>query len=100
MGFWNYIHWSECEQLGKELLKSQGIDKPIAPAGSSLATNLRTVLKIIRGHYPSKPDIRNVLLYFYDSANGGQPISKAGDDFKVVNLDYSKDISSNYIRLF
>ena len=94
-----YTDWSEFMSRGEDPLRRQEIDKPIAPAGSLLAKNLQTVLQIIRDHYPNKPEIRNVLLYFYNSVNGGQPVSKADDDFEVVNVDYSKDISGNYIQL-
>jgi|SRR3990170_713773 len=94
--FGEYTDWGEFESRGKELLRQQGIDKPIAPAGSLLATNLQTVLGIIRDHYTSKPEIRNVLLYFYNGAIGGKPVKEAGNDFEVVTLDYSKDVSGNY----
>jgi len=97
--FGNYTGWSEFESRGKELMRLQQIDKPIAPTGSLLATNLQTVLRIIRDHYSTKPGIRNVLLYFYSSDNGGQPVSEAGSDFEVVNIDYSEDIFDNYIQL-
>jgi hypothetical protein len=97
--FGNYTEWGAFKSIGEDKLKQQGIDKPIAPAYSLLATNLQTVLRIIQDHYSNKPKIRNVLLYFYNGAIGRNPIIEAGNDFEVVMIDFSKDISRNYIHL-
>src|SRR3990172_9347373 len=40
LAFGNYPDWGECERRCKELLRQIGINKPIAPSGSLLATNL------------------------------------------------------------
>lgn len=97
--FGSYTDWGEFVVKGKDLLSQHGIFKPIAPAGSLLATNLQAVLQIIRETYPSKPEFRNVLLYFYNGAIGAESVINAGNDFEVVPLDYSEDLFGNYLPL-
>ena len=97
--FGSYSSWREFTDKARLELES-GAAKPLAPENSLLATNLQTVLGVIKEHYTSTPDIRNVLLYLYDGATVGQLPQRAGEDFDLVCIDYSKeDTLDNFIRI-
>jgi hypothetical protein len=82
-------------------LEIWGLRNRIAPANSLLAENLQTILKLIKEHYKDagQPKIRNVLLYFYRNPDNGQLPQKAGYDFDIVFIDYSKELTGSYIKL-
>ena len=77
-----------------------GVTKPLAPENSLLAANLQTVLGVIKKHYASVPDIRNMLLYLYDGRAVKQLPQKVSEDFDLVCIDYSgADTLDNFIRI-
>jgi hypothetical protein len=78
-----------------------GVEKPIAPAGTLLAENLQTALKLIKEHYANtgQPEIKNMLLYFHKNPRNAQLPQSAGDNFEVVLIDYSKELTGSYIKL-
>ena len=82
---------------GLAKLASEGIEKPLAPSGSLLASNLMTVLDTIRNHFPQEPLISNLLLYLYDGSKSQQLPDRASGDFKVVPIDYSRATVDNFI---
>ena len=98
-GFGNYKSWSDFEREGKMKLEEKGIMKPLAPSGSLLASNLETVLRIIRKHYIAIPCIHNVLLYLHCKTDVNLLPRKAGKDFTVIAIDYSEDSFDNFINL-
>ena len=75
--------------------------KPIAPINSLLAENLQTTLKIIKEHLADtdSPIVRNLLLYFHKGLSTNQLPQKAGVNFDVVSIDYSEELTGNYIKL-
>lgn len=98
--FGSYTSWSQFEMAALTKLKSMGISKPIAPAGSLLAANLQTVLGVVRRHYPrGVPEVCNVLLYLHGGLKAGELPSKASEGFSVVALDYGEVATENFIRL-
>jgi hypothetical protein len=60
--FGSYSSWREFTDKAQLELQLHDIAKPLAPENSLLASNLRTVLGVIKEHYAATPDIRNVLL--------------------------------------
>lgn len=95
--FGSYSSWREFTD--KARLES-GAAKPLAPENSLLATNLQTVLGVIKEHYTSTPDIRNMLLYLHDGATVEQLPQKASEEFDLVCIDYSKAYAlGNFIRI-
>ncbi len=97
--FGQHADWSDFVVTATLKLQSMGITKPIAPAGSLLATNLQTVLGIIQKHYPHAPEVHNLLLFLHNGmGTKGLPVN-AGHDFKVVPLDYAEVAHENFIRL-
>jgi hypothetical protein len=97
--FGDHSNWREFTDKARLELES-GDAKPLAPENSLLATNLKTVLRAITEHYASRPDIRDVLLYFYDGETVEQLPQKASDDFDLVCIDYSQaDTLGNFIRI-
>ena len=97
--FGQYADWNDFVAKATLKLKSKGITKPIAPAGSLLATNLQTVLGIIQKHYPNAPEVHNVLLFLHNGMGAkGLPVN-AGSDFKVVPLDYAEVAYENFVWL-
>jgi len=97
--FGSYSSWREFTDKARLELES-GAAKPLAPENSLLATNLQTVLGVIKEYYTSKPDMRDVLLYFYDGATVEQLPQKGSGDFDLVCIDYSgADILDNFIRI-
>ena len=103
MGVWHVQRkqWQKFVNEAKPKLIQEDIEKPIAPANSLLAENLQTALKLIREHYTDtgQPEIRNALLYFHKNLDSNQLPQKAGNDFKVVSIDYSKELTGSYIKL-
>lgn len=97
--FGSYSSWREFTDNARLELQS-GVAKPLAPGNSLLATNLQTLLGVIKKHYTSMPDTRNVLLYLYNGTTVRQFPQKASEDFDLVCLDYSKaDTLGNFIRI-
>jgi hypothetical protein len=92
-----YSSWDEFVFHASTKLASEGISKPLAPPGSLLASNLMTVLGIIRDHFPKEPLITNVLLYLYDRSKSQPLPDRASGDFTVVPIDYSRDTVDSLI---
>lgn len=97
--FGSYSSWREFADKARVKLQLSGIAKPLAPENSLLAYNLQTVLRVIKKHYPSLPDIRNVLLYLYNGATVEQPPEKASEGFELVLIDYSRDAFDHFIKI-
>jgi hypothetical protein len=97
--FGGYSSWREFTDKTRLELQS-GVTKPLAPENSRLATNLKTVLGIIKEHYTSTPAIRNVLLYFHEGKPVEQLPQRASEGFELVCIDYSEaDTLDNFIRI-
>jgi hypothetical protein len=95
----NYKTWDEFERGAKPKLALLGTLKSFAREGTMLASNLSTILRIIRSRYSSLPGITNVLLYLHAGARAGSVPLNAGEDFVVVAIDYSEGLLDNFIRL-
>jgi hypothetical protein len=88
----DYSIWAEFVEKTQPL-----ISKRLAPAGSLLASNLQTVLGAIRERWPSKPTVKDVLLYFHGGVSD-QPIpQRVGGDFALVPLDYSEVALDHFV---
>jgi hypothetical protein len=97
--FGQHRDWQAFSISAKPKLRKMGIEKPIAPTTSLLAKNLRAILQTIKEHYSDQPEIRNVLLYFHRNPGDNQLPQKAGDDFDIVSIDYSKELTRGFIKL-
>ena len=74
----------------------------IAPAGSLLATNLQFILTMLQKRYEqfsSEHNIKNVLLFFFNEKRSTPP-TKISKGFKLINIDYSKEILGNFVTLY
>lgn len=94
----HYISWDSFVEEGSKKLAAVGIDKPIAPTGSLLASNLRNVLGIIKEHFSAMPQVIDLLLYLYDGSKTPRPTMTAGG-FHLVPLDYSGFAEGNFIPI-
>jgi hypothetical protein len=94
-----YSSWDEFVFQASTKLASEGIRKPLAPPRSRLASNLMTVLAIIRDHFPEKPPITNVLLYLYDGSKSQQLPDRASHGFQVVPTDYSSAAIDDFVYI-
>jgi len=75
--------------------------KNIAPTGSLLATNLEFILNKLLEHcktFSPVDNIKNVLLFFYNKEKSTPP-SKINRPFKLVSIDYSQEITGNFVTL-
>jgi hypothetical protein len=97
--FGSYASWGDFAHDATVRLHFSQVKKPVAPEGSLLASNLRTVLSAIKRHYATMPDIRDVLLYLHAGANADRVLVKASGDFTVVALDYSEVAFEGFIRI-
>ena len=97
--FGNYSCWHEFLTASTIRLRAQDIAKPIAPDESLLASNLKTVLALIKQHFKKLPPIRNVLLYLYYGDDINILPKSASEDFEVVNIDCSEGALDNFIIL-
>ena len=79
--------WTDVVSRTRTRLEAEGIHKPPAPKGSRLETNLKDFLAGLDNHFSDKPIVRNLLLYFYDSAHG-EPLNEREEGFDVVCLPY------------
>lgn len=80
----NYEDWDSFANHVADKFVSH--NKRIAPSGSLLSENLITILKIIKSHFNSCPQVINLLLIFSD---GNTNTRSADPDFHCVNIDYS-----------
>jgi hypothetical protein len=97
--FGNYSNWNEFSKYAISKLQVQDIHMPIASEKSLLATNLQTVLKVVKLQFNSLPPIKNVLLFIYDSTYAKSLPERAGIDFNVVTVDCSEGVSKNFEML-
>ena len=97
--FGGHPPWPEFEKTAANRLRAQGIHKPIAPGGSLLATNLQTVLSLIKQHFETRPPIRNILLYLYYGSSEYLLPKSAGQGFEIINIDCSEGITENFVVL-
>jgi len=94
-----YANWQEFVEIAGPNLQKRGITKPLSPVNSLLASNLRTVLGVIKQHYTARPAVRDVLLYFYDRTLNAQPPHQASKDFSVVSIDYQDGSLGNFVKI-
>ncbi len=95
----DYSNWQDFRNVAEMKMRQRKIAKPFVPVNSILAKNLQNTLELIKNHYTSLPAIKNVLLYFHENLSDEQLPQKAGDNFEVVHIDYSKELIGNYIHL-
>jgi hypothetical protein len=74
-------------------------NKTVAPKNSLLARNLEAILNELKEHCKniSPNHIKNVLLFFHNSKN--KPPTKTNEGFKLIPIDYSKEIKGNFVTL-
>ncbi len=95
--FGQYESWDKFFDAEKKFA-SERINKPLAPTDSLLASNLKTVLGIIRRHFAEEPQIINLILYLYDGSKG-KPPNKTVSEFRLVSVDYSGFAEGNFIPI-
>jgi len=108
---WYITHWDEgVEHDWNGFLKEQENDfqkkfkkykKTVPHSGTLLAENLQFILTMVRKHcikFSSGKNIVNVLLFFYNK-NKSRPPTECSKDFNLINIDYSKEIKGNFIKL-
>jgi hypothetical protein len=108
---WYLLHWSkkylndwQCfVDENKSDFKFEG--KPLVTQKDGkqnlLATNLEFILDKLKGHcngLSSQDNIKNVLVFFYRQ-NISSPPSKTERNFKIVPVDYGKDLEGNFVTL-
>ena len=82
----------------KSAFDACGIHKPVPPAGSLLAANLKTMLDIIRERYDGVPCVHDLLLYLYDRREA-EPPSAASGGFRLVTVDYGGCTRGHYVAM-
>jgi hypothetical protein len=105
---WYLVHWKEKYSNKREAFKEEHQHvfhkkfkrKTIAPAGSLLARNLESILTKTTEHCKklSENNIKNVMLFFYNKDKSTPP-AKINRTFKLIPIDYSKQIKDNFIIL-
>jgi hypothetical protein len=90
----DHASWREFVERAQPL-----VDKPLASAGSLLASNRQTVLWVVTERWPSKPTVRDVLLYFRDG-DADQPLPQEVEgDFALVLLDYTEAALHQFVNV-
>ncbi len=96
--FGQYTSWNQFVREATKKLDQEQITKPLAPAGSLLASNLMTILEIIRHHFPAEPRVTDLLLYLHEGTKP-VPITVTPDNFSLISVDYSGSLEGNFIRM-
>ncbi len=101
---WNLKYANDWERFTEEYadaFRSEFPDRKIAPPESVLAKNIEYVLTTLKEYCSKsscKPNIKNVLLFFYNGKRSGPP-AITGNGFTLVPIDYSQEVKSNFIQL-
>jgi len=93
--------WEVFERENQHAFGKRFRGKTIAPAGSLLARNLEFILTKSIEHckgLSSLDDVKNVMLFFYNKNKSTSP-TKITRTFKLIPIDYSKQIKDNFIIL-
>jgi hypothetical protein len=99
---WNRKYFGNWQAFVNERQKDFKIEnKTIAPKDSLLSRNLEFILNKIQKHHESisESNIKNILLFFFNFENSKPPI-KINDNFKLIPIDYSREIKGNFVTLF
>lgn len=91
--------WALFEREANAKLQTPEMGKSIAPANSLLASNLQTVLRVIRNQYTSQPEVKNILLYLHSGLDKKPKFQRAGRDFDVIAVDYSEHAFDYFIKI-
>lgn len=103
---WYLIRWglkysNDWQRFVDEQGKDFRFKKEIAPAGSLLARNLELILDMLQKNcksYPSENNIKNVLLFFYNAEKSKPPI-KTNHTFRLIPIEYNREIKGNFVML-
>jgi hypothetical protein len=90
----NYRDWEEFRQKASPLAARQVPGKE-----TRLASNLRTVLAVIREHYPTQPTVKDVVLYFHDGSAPNQRPLRASHGFELVCVDCCGAVTGNFVKI-
>jgi hypothetical protein len=77
-------------------------NKTIAPKDSLLAKNLEFILSKLQEHCGSllsENNIKNVLLFFFNAEKSKPPL-KTNSTFKLIPINYNREIRDNFVTLF
>ena len=92
-----YSSWDEFREKLTSYFEKESIQKPVAPTDSILASNIQTILGIMKQHFHTFPEIKNVLLYMYKTKTD-LPTNVNGN-FELVLVDYSDAAVDNLIKM-
>jgi hypothetical protein len=90
----SYRDWEEFREQARPLA-----DRQVPGKETRLASNLRTVLAVIREHYPSRPTVRDVVLYFHDGSAPEQLPLRASHDFELICVDCCGAVTGNFVKI-
>jgi hypothetical protein len=62
-----------------------------------LARNIQSLINEVKQIHKIKPNIINLLIYFYNSVNN--EVTSADESFKLVTIDYSKVLQGQFVLL-
>jgi hypothetical protein len=105
---WYLTHWSKKYSNNWQTFKNEHQNnfkfknKTIAPKDSLLAKNLEFILSKLQEHCESllsENSIKNVLLFFFN-AKKSKPPTETNSTFKLISIDYSREIKENFVTLF
>jgi hypothetical protein len=96
--FGQYISWNQFIREATAKLDQKKIQKPLAPTGSLLASNLMTVLDIIRRHFSTEPQVTDLLLFLHDGSKSLSP-AVTPDNFCLIPIDFSRSLEGNFISI-
>jgi hypothetical protein len=96
-GYGEYQNWAEFQlamQNSDMLLKHQ---KTIPSENTLLAKNIQSLVSQVKQIHKKKPNIINLLIYFYNSVNKEVITTEKG--FLLITMDYSKALEGQFIVL-
>ena len=108
---WYLTHWNRkyfgnwqafANEHQKDFKMDFKIDRKTIAQNSLLSRNLESILNKIHEHCQSisGDNIKNVLLFFYNSEIKSKPLTRTNDTFIPIPIDYGKEIKGNFVTLF
>jgi hypothetical protein len=96
-GYGKYQNWAEFQKASQNCEEMTKHPKTIPGENSLLARNIQSLINEVKIIHKTKPNINNLLIYFYNSTN--KAVISTEEGFQIITMDYSKALEGQFIVL-